>query len=294
MGLYIADRIIDHSNTKNSTIPCTMTTRACENCHSKPKFAGHKYCGKTCAAQAVQRASAATAKTTTKVKAVPSLGTKKTQPVIMPRTLPLCDYCGQKPKFNNFNYCGKHCAALANALSPPVQPVNTGRPAAKPAPHPAVQKAVRQPINANTAAARPPAVITPAFQNDSSEDEGEGDDDDGTDLDAYPSDSSDENNPIPPPPRLGSRSTLKTAGQSNPKQSVSSRRTPGVCIIPGCGKPSHVDKNGAKTDYCSVGHREEGVNLGYEEACIMCSRYPQSGTDYFCSKACREQAMNKP
>ncbi|KAH7929047.1 hypothetical protein BV22DRAFT_1125984 [Leucogyrophana mollusca] len=270
-----------------------MAPGACENCHSSPKFAGHKYCGKTCASQAAARASAPVK---AKMKTVP----RRTQAAPAPKSLPLCDYCGQKPKFNNFDYCGKHCAALANAPQP-VLPPNAGRSAAKqasvraPAPKAAVPPTLRS-TNAGKSAARTPAAPVPVTQDSSSEEEEEEDEDedDGTDLDAYPSDSSDEPDPVvAPPPPPATRAPPSKGGQPVPKQASPSRRVPGVCIIPGCGKSSHIDKNGAKTDYCSVRHREEGVNLGLGDACIMCSRYPQSGTDYFCSRICRDQAMNK-
>ncbi|KAG5642904.1 hypothetical protein DXG03_001911 [Asterophora parasitica] len=66
------------------------------------------------------------------------------------------------------------------------------------------------------------------------------------------------------------------------------------CLIPGCGKPVHVDANGVKTsDFCSQRHREEAVTAGFAEGCIMCLRMPQSETDYFCGRACREEALKK-
>lgn len=34
------------------------------------------------------------------------------------------------------------------------------------------------------------------------------------------------------------------------------RIAPGTCAIPGCGQPSHVDRHGVKTMYCSIKHRE--------------------------------------
>jgi len=66
------------------------------------------------------------------------------------------------------------------------------------------------------------------------------------------------------------------------------------CFIPGCGKPVHVDAQGMKTsDYCSMRHREEAVAAGLVSPCIMCLALPQSDTDYFCSRACKEGSMNK-
>jgi len=66
------------------------------------------------------------------------------------------------------------------------------------------------------------------------------------------------------------------------------------CLIPGCGKPVHVDAKGLKaSDYCSMRHREEAVVAGLAPPCIMCLALPQSESDYFCSAACREDALNK-
>ncbi|KAF9037695.1 hypothetical protein BJ165DRAFT_1416911 [Panaeolus papilionaceus] len=66
------------------------------------------------------------------------------------------------------------------------------------------------------------------------------------------------------------------------------------CLIPGCGQPVHIDAKGLKTsEYCSMRHREEAVLSGLRPPCIMCLTLPQSETDYFCSRACREESMNK-
>lgn len=37
----------------------------------------------------------------------------------------------------------------------------------------------------------------------------------------------------------------------------------------------------------------EAVTSGLISPCIMCLVLPQSDSDYFCSKACREESMNK-
>lgn len=82
------------------------------------------------------------------------------------------------------------------------------------------------------------------------------------------------------------------------------------CLIPGCGKPVHIDSSGSKTsEYCSMRHREyalkfmfycnvltsrrQAVTDGLVSPCIMCLSLPQSDTDYFCSRECREEAMSK-
>jgi hypothetical protein len=77
----------------------------------------------------------------------------------------------------------------------------------------------------------------------------EAEDDTGTDVDAYPSDDDDEPTPAPPSRQV------KTM-HAPPKQSTSARHATGTCIVPNCGKPSFVDRGGAKTEYCSTRHRE--------------------------------------
>ncbi|KAF8910521.1 hypothetical protein CPB84DRAFT_1672686, partial [Gymnopilus junonius] len=91
------------------------------------------------------------------------------------------------------------------------------------------------------------------------------------------------------------------AASSNPVPAaqqihISTQQTPDnlECLIPGCGQPVHVDAKGVKaSDYCSMRHREEAVTSGLVSPCIMCLVMPQSDTDYFCSRACREESMNK-
>ena len=70
-----------------------------------------------------------------------------------------------------------------------------------------------------------------------------------TDLDAYPSDSDEE--PVPAPPTRSTR-----VAHVSPKPGTQTRRVPGTCLVPNCGKPSFVDRSGAKGDYCSTRHRE--------------------------------------
>lgn len=37
----------------------------------------------------------------------------------------------------------------------------------------------------------------------------------------------------------------------------------------------------------------EAVAMGLAIPCIMCLALPQSDVDYFCGKACRDEALNK-
>ncbi|KAG2111734.1 hypothetical protein DEU56DRAFT_874415 [Suillus clintonianus] len=268
-----------------------MATGLCENCHKTPKFGTHKYCGKTCAAQA---ATAQQPARRTKPGPLP----KAKVPLPAQKQVRLCDYCGQKPKFSNFDYCGKSCASKA-ATPPPAQSAVQGRPAPKqgvrlPATaQPVLFPAQIQPIKPSKPATRHAALtVTKDESSDDDDDDypdaDEEDEDDtgaGTDLDAYPSDDDEEPAPAPPTrPAKAAHTSLK----QNP-----ARRAAGTCLVPNCGKPSFVDRGGVKTDYCSSRHREEAVSLGLVPGCIMCQRYPQSGTDYFCSAACRNQSMTK-
>ncbi|KAG2357867.1 hypothetical protein BDR07DRAFT_1379816 [Suillus spraguei] len=262
-----------------------MATGLCENCHKTPKFGTHKYCGKTCAAQAATAHQPAL-----RAKQGPRPKAKVSPPVS--KFGRLCDYCGQKPKFSNFDYCGKSCASKA-ATVPPAQPA-VGRSGPKHGVRPAT--ATAHPIKTSKPATH--HVVSTMTKDESSEDdndeyedadeEAEEDTDTGTDLDAYPSDDDELLQPTPAPPSR----PVKTVHASL-KQSTSARHVTGTCLVPNCGKPSFVDRGGVKTDYCSTRHREEAVTLGLVPGCIMCQRYPQTGTDYFCSTTCRNQSLTK-
>lgn len=185
----------------------------------------------------------------------------------------------------------------AQAAVPPAQPAAPGRSVPKhgarlPATaQPVPQPAQNQPVKTSKSAMR--HAVSAVIQDESSEDDDEeyadadeeAEDDTGTDVDAYPSD---DDEPTPAPPSR----PVKTM-HALPKQSISARHATGTCIVPNCGKPAFVDRGGVKTDYCSTRHREEAVTLGLVPGCIMCQRYPQTGTDYFCSAACRNQSMTK-
>ncbi|KAI6139714.1 hypothetical protein BKA82DRAFT_998716 [Pisolithus tinctorius] len=266
-----------------------MAPGLCESCHKKPTFGTHKYCGKTCASQANGPRGPAhlqpKASSTGRNRAAP--------PGIPQKAVQLCDYCGKKPKFSNFDYCTKSCAALANP-SQSNQATVQGKKATKPnAPHvpypPQNAPAPKRPHNVTKA----PQGKVPVSQDDTSDEEecDESDGNTGTDLSAYPTDS-DEEEPVVAAP-VAAPATAKRAGKPGNPTVQSSRSAPGTCAIPHCGKQVHMDKSGVKTNYCSIKHREEAVTLGLEAPCIMCKRYPQSGSDYFCSSSCRNQSMSK-
>jgi len=266
-----------------------MAPSLCENCHQRPQSGPHRYCSKTCATQAAVKPSGTQQ---SRVKPV-SVAHHKGAPVLQ-KGVQLCDYCGQKPKLGNFDYCTRLCGRLANSTQMK-QPTGQGTPATKqktvrvpipsqhiPAPVPAVVKAARPPAKAPI----PQDISSDGEEEEEEEEEEEGEVD--TDLDAYPSDSEEE--PVAPAPAATHLPTKNTPRGGKPS---GQKPSSGTCVIPGCGKSSHVDRNGVRTKYCSIKHQEEAVTLGLETACIMCQRYPQSTSDYFCSSACRNQSMTK-
>ncbi|KAH7885669.1 hypothetical protein F5I97DRAFT_1132259 [Phlebopus sp. FC_14] len=263
-----------------------MAPGLCENCHKKPKFGTHKFCSKTCAAQAATKAAHSKTK----------IGRQRSAPAA-PKAAQLCDHCGRKPKFQNFDYCGKSCAAQANVagqtrqkpLPPPTH--KTGR---VPGAAPNISPAARGGRSTKTVAGnREDDSTDSGVGGDNGVDEEDGDNGDDevnkTDFDNYLSDLEEENDTPPPPPPATRPAKRPTQGGKTP----ASRSPPGSCSIPHCGRPSHVDKNGTRTNYCSNKHREEAVVIGLEKPCIMCHRYPQSDSDYFCSSVCRQQSMTK-
>jgi len=276
-----------------------MAPGLCENCHKRPKFGTHRFCGKTCATQGAAKPTRPTQSHPQPKGGPRNAGPQRAAPIPQ-KAVQLCIHCGQKPKFNSFDYCGKSCAAAASAAStkpPATQGLSTTKQKATRAPN-APPNNIQAPTPAKPHKA--PRTKVPVPQDDSSEEDPEpddGDDDDGdvsTDLDAYPSDSESEPEDEPSVPVVSlPQPSAKSASRGNKRGSGVPKVLPGICAVPGCGQPSHVDRNGVKTMYCSVKHREEAVKLGLEPACIMCQRYPQSTTDYFCSSACRNQSMTK-
>ncbi|KDR68588.1 hypothetical protein GALMADRAFT_231236 [Galerina marginata CBS 339.88] len=281
--------------TSAATIPVSQQPQLCDYCHQKPKFSNHSYCSKTCAGQAAT----------------------------------LCNQCHKKPKFQNFEYCGKNCAALANpggkarnagtgatqpvpgtaSKAPYSKPANVKNPQQAPAfdpvqlaklvaqhipqvqalinpgaghnPAPAPQPPVSNPFPGPSAQVIPPnnnaytAPVTNPFLNP-----------------AYQ---------VGPAQNPVSNGAVNLVTPSNPLPAaqplhISTQQAADdfECLIPGCGQPVHVDAKGVKvSEYCSMRHREEAVASGLASPCIMCLTLPQSETDYFCSRGCREESMNK-
>lgn len=287
-----------------------MSPPVCENCHQRPQFGTHKYCGKTCAAQAkmippmTRRApgshkAAKVSKSSKRStawrapKASKGLGaTTRTKKATSTRSsiavdankLPkLCKGCGEKPKYGDFDYCGRVCAAK----------FSTSKGTTWQSPTQSKTKPATSQVHFKGPAAH-------EVDDDVSEseflDSDSGDSDLSTndsevtsDLDEYPSEpddspSSPDEYPMVPHAKAARPATKQTAGTA---------RNRAVCIIPKCGKPAYIDKSGVPNDYCSMRHREEAVTLGLANACIMCHRFPQGQTDYFCSTSCMTQAIAK-
>ncbi|KAJ7471406.1 hypothetical protein B0H11DRAFT_2237315 [Mycena galericulata] len=255
-----------------STVP---TAQLCDYCHQKPKHGSYSFCSKTCAAQ----------------------------------TATLCNYCQKKPKYQNFDFCGKNCASLAAAAAP-----TSGNRAAKnstPASQPS-SKSVGRTTGASITAAATQAPANPLL--------------DPVQLaklvvqhipqvqsflaavaPAQPTTIAAAPVSAPPPPPVPANPQPKPR-LNNPFLNISTQPVPAStaaaapnaapqepldCLIPGCGQPVHVDASGVMSDYCSKKHREEAVSSGLVSPCIMCLTLPQSDTDYFCGRDCREEAMNK-
>ncbi|KAJ7067315.1 hypothetical protein C8F01DRAFT_664462 [Mycena amicta] len=267
-----------------SAIP--IPAQLCDYCHQKPKHGSHPYCSKTCAAQIAA----------------------------------LCNHCHQKPKFQNFEYCGKNCAAAdgkatgtagaGNGTGTGNRPAKNGVKTTASGGGPGtttIGGVTIDPIQlAKLVAQHIPQVqhsmssVAPVFGQGQAQ-----------------------SSPNPPNPPVVSQRVVP-APKNNPfinngaslaaKQSstaspvvlpaTSSFSTPAApngapmpipdCLIPGCGQIVHVDAtSGNMSEYCSRKHREEAVTLGLVAPCIMCLVLPQSDTDYFCGRECREEALSK-
>ncbi|KAJ7846151.1 hypothetical protein B0H13DRAFT_110933 [Mycena leptocephala] len=266
-----------------SLTPAISPALLCDYCHQKPKHGTHSYCSKTCATQ----------------------------------TATLCNYCQNKPKYQNFDFCGKNCAALAAATPasgnrPAKNPSSTqpsaktpGRPSGNAAAPQAPANSLLDPIHLaklvaqhipqvaqhipqvqSFLAAVVPAVVpapappvAPAAPPVSTP----------MPAPANPQPKQPRNNPFLNTAAPASSGAAAPSANAVPQAPLS----PLECLIPGCGQPVHVDASGVMSDYCSKKHREEAVSSGLASPCIFCMTLPQSDTDYFCGRDCREEAMHK-
>jgi len=258
---------------------CSKTCAAqaaalCNHCHKKPKFQNFEYCGKNCAALANPGGKARNAGA-----AAPQFngGAKKaganagTQAAFDPMQIAklVVQHIPQVQSFLNATPqaalapAPQHIIAnpFANPMNtqvmPPAQNNGSNNPFLGPGP-------VYAP-NAYQQNRVPPAAAAPAPQS------------------AAPTNGAVYLAPSAPP-----------AGAQPLRLSTQEAADDLECLIPGCGKPVHRDAQGVTTsDYCSMRHREEAVASGYASPCIMCLTLPQSDTDYFCSRVCREESLNK-
>lgn len=273
-----------------------VVNQLCDYCHLKPKFSNHAYCSKTCGTQAAT----------------------------------MCNYCHKKPKFQNFEFCGKNCASLANpgGVRPATQP-SAANAARGPAPNLPKGKAAG-PTGATQAApfqldpvqiAKLVVSQMPQLQgllNTGSTQQGPALNPSSNNPFLNPASAQPQTHPAPangiPSTHFSSSGNgvnsggypsgtggLGLGGFGNVPAYQQPAAGSGIvdaedleCLIPGCGKPVHVDAKGLKTsDYCSQRHRDEAVATGLVSPCIMCMIKPQSRKDYFCSRTCREESLNK-
>ncbi|KAJ4477500.1 hypothetical protein J3R30DRAFT_3703935 [Lentinula aciculospora] len=250
----------------------------CDYCHTKPKFGQYNYCSKTCAASRP-------------VASVPNI---KPTPTVKPRAPSatannLCDFCKKTPKHPGYDFCGKSCAQSAKAGSSAQQTFKPTQVSSAPKSNNAGKASVNAIAQAAAAlAGNSPAAIDPTQIANLVVQQ----------LQTL----------LPNTTQTTSKtggaalSTLKQALQhtsnAQPPLRVQTQQPdpeePGECLIPGCGQPAYVDAKGVKASaYCSMRHRQEAVDSGLASPCIFCLQLPQSETDYFCSKECREESLNK-
>ncbi|KAJ3853603.1 hypothetical protein EV368DRAFT_63951 [Lentinula lateritia] len=258
----------------------------CDYCHVKPKFGQFNYCSKTCAAQAPSRIN---------INAPVSFN-KSATAAVKPRAQPaatnMCDFCKKVPKHPGYDFCGKSCAQGAktgSSTKPTFKSPQTSSAPNKPNPgnkgsFNAIAQAATALVGSTPASIDPTQIANLVVQQ----------------LQTL----------LPPAPSAYSTSTAQTTSLSTKKtsQQPTSNAQPSLfvqtqqpeseapveCLIPGCGQPVYVDAKGMNTSaYCSLRHRQEAVDSGLASPCIFCLQLPQSEADYFCSKECREESLNK-
>ncbi|KAH8112673.1 hypothetical protein DFH11DRAFT_470120 [Phellopilus nigrolimitatus] len=251
----------------------------CDLCQKKPKFSSHNYCGKNCASQAAS----------------------------------LCDFCHQKPKFAGHSFCSKNCgsqAARSQGFGAGAN-ANTGKGrgavgkkgqnvGGMQGPHPGqLLNAVAQILPHVTPQGKAGQIVGAAVQllphvqamfQPQGAQGGQAAVVHSAPMAAPRGGGRGQHAQAPPLINTTNPQVVPGAFQA-PVQPVASA----CCRIPGCQQPAHVDMNdGQMSNYCSMLHREEAVQLGLADACIMCLKMPQGGDDHFCGRACREEALSSP
>ncbi|KJA16184.1 hypothetical protein HYPSUDRAFT_302503 [Hypholoma sublateritium FD-334 SS-4] len=263
------------SNHSYCSKTCAAQAAAlCNHCHKKPKFQNFEYCGKNCAALAnpggkTRNAGAAAPQHIGGVKKAGA--TANTQPSFDPMQIAklVVQHIPQVQSLLN--------AAPQAAPAPPTQHI-VANPFANP-----VNTQVRPPAQNSGPTNNPflgpgPVYTQSAYQNPAPP----------AAVVSAPQCAAPTNGAVYLAP------SAPPAGAQPLRLSTQEAADDLECLIPGCGKPVHRDAQGVTTsDYCSMRHREEAVASGYASPCIMCLTMPQSDTDYFCSRACREESLNK-
>jgi hypothetical protein len=207
-------------------------------------------------------------------------------------------HCHKKPKFTNFEYCGKNCASLANpggktgpaqgqaaAGKAPTYPKGSGFNASKQTPpafdpvqiaslvFSSLLKNLYSPVSDEPElvvqqipqvqallASSTPGIATGLSASQT-----------GLVAAVQPVPNPHSNNPFlnvtnqsttqAPPQGVANGVTLAASSNALPTAQLHISTQPVAddieCLIPGCGKPVHVDAKGVKTsEYCSMRHRE--------------------------------------
>ncbi|CCM06415.1 uncharacterized protein FIBRA_08676 [Fibroporia radiculosa] len=209
--------------------------------------------------------------------------------------------CQQKPKHPNHEYCGKKCAAEAQAQSAtqPKTAAWTGATRGKNL-HPAgntgqkggLAAKIQQAAAGKFGTPQPSAPPAPgvnaapkAYARSPPQVPG---------MPPSSAPSSPGNGQFGSPGNMPQGSLGAAPGPASQQSYGAPYTAPPTCKIPGCMEPVYVDSNGWITsEFCSMRHRKEAVATSLVDACIMCHEFPQNTTDYFCSRTCREAALNK-
>ncbi|KAJ7614077.1 hypothetical protein FB45DRAFT_261481 [Roridomyces roridus] len=288
-----------------STTPAVPTVSLCDYCHQKPKHGAYAFCSKTCAAQ-TQTSLCNHCQKKPKYQnfefcgkncaalAAAASGGKNPPATSKPavRTAPASGNGAQAPATNSLidpiqlaKLVAQHIPQVQNFLAAVTQPAAAA--AAPPPPAYAPQAAVVPgPAPVAVTPTPPPPPPAPATANKPAGTKSVPRNNPFINASAQP--------PVPAAAAVSSSPAPNANVNANTSAPTAPPTQPLDCLIPGCGKPVHVDSSGAMSDYCSQKHREEAVSSGIVSACIMCLTRPQSDTDYFCGRDCREEAMNKP
>ncbi|KAG7089288.1 hypothetical protein E1B28_010986 [Marasmius oreades] len=254
----------------------SQAANMCNHCQKKPKFQNFDFCGKTCASLAQQsggnskpqQSKATSSKQNSSAKATPNSQPNASTTSLGNTTIHLPQNTAPTDPVEVAKLIVNQIPLFQALLQSPNAPrlvFHHGKPG-DPTPAPAPKATIGpapQATDSNNKSAAAAATASHSMQNGNS--------------------------------TTASRSAggvqLVNVPVEQPQAGAASNTQ---CRIPGCGKPVYVDANGQSTsEYCSMSHRQEAVSSGLVEPCIMCLDLPQSGEDYFCGRACKEEALDK-